>query len=226
VTQILPEWTSTEEVIGTELALRSQVNINGRAIHFGKDSVLLAPNAIVQVDAGVWDYVGGAIPQSYFVHNGGQIYLDNNAIINVAGSTDVAVPVSKNFITLDLRAAELADSPLQRFGALRGQSITVDIRNRGVYNGKEWVGTPLADLTGYVNIIQRNVGELTIKGGSVSLNAGGSVVMQNGSEINTSAGWINYKGGTVRTTKLERAHLRYRGCHAESGLLRGLHRHD
>jgi filamentous hemagglutinin len=202
VTQILPEWTSTEEVIGTELALRSQVNINGRAIHFGKDSVLLAPNAIVQVDAGVWDYVGGAIPQSYFVHNGGQIYLDNNAIINVAGSTDVAVPVSKNFITLDLRAAELADSPLQRFGALRGQSITVDIRNRGVYNGKEWVGTPLADLTGYVNIIQRNVGELTIKGGSVSLNAGGSVVMQNGSEINTSAGWINYKGGTVRTTKL------------------------
>ncbi len=202
VTQILPEWASTEKVIGKELALRSQVNINGRAVYFGKGSTLLAPNAIVKVDAGVWDYVGGTIPQSYFVHNGGQIYLDTNAVINVAGSTDVEVPVSQNFITLDLRASELADSPLQRFGALRGQTITVDIRNTGTYNGKAWVGTPLADLSGYVNIIQRKVGELTVNGGSVDLNAGGSVVMQNGSNINTSAGWINYKGGTVKTTKL------------------------
>lgn len=202
VTQILPEWASTDKVIGTELALKSQVNINGRAIHFGKDSILLAPNAQVKVDAGLWDYVSGALPQSYFVHNGGQIYLDTNATINVAGSTDVSVPVSQNFITLDLRAAEFADSPLQRFGALRGQTITIDIRNKGVYNGKAWVGTPLADLSGYVNIIQRGVGELTIAGGSVDLNAGGSVVMQTGSKIDTSAGWINYTGGTVKTTKL------------------------
>lgn len=202
VTQILPEWASTEKVIGSELALRSQVNIAGQAIHFGQDSVLLAPNGQVKANAGVWDYVGGAVPQSYFVHNGGQIYLDTNAIINVAGSTDVEVPVSQNFITLDLRASELADSPLQRYSFLRGKTITIDIRNHGVYNGKEWVGTPLADISGYVNIIQRKVGELTIKGGSVDLNAGGSVVMQKGSEINTSSGWINYKGGAVRTTKL------------------------
>lgn len=202
VTQILPEWTSTDKVVGTELALRSQVNMNGKAIYFGKNSTLLAPNAVVKVDAGVWDHVSGTNPQSYFVHNGGQIYLDANATINVAGSTDVDVPVSQNFITLDLRAAEFADSPLQRYGALRGKTITIDIRNKGVYNGKEWVGTPLADLSGYVNIIQRKVGELTIDGGSVSLNAGGSVVMQTGSEINTSSGWINYTGGRVETTRL------------------------
>lgn len=202
VTRILPEWDSTEKVIGTELALRSQVNITGRAVYFGKNSTLHAPNALVEVDAGLWDFVPGAIPQSYFVHNGGQIYLDTGALIDVSGSTDVEVPVERNLITLDLRAAELADSPLQRFGALRGQTITVDIRQTGTFNGREWVGTPLADISGYVGIIERTVGELTLAGGTVDLNAGGSVVMQTGSQISASSGWINYTGGTINTTKL------------------------
>lgn len=202
VTRILPEWDSTEKVIGTELALRSQVNITGRAVYFGKYSTLHSPNALVKVDAGLWDFVPGAIPQSYFVHNGGQIYLDTGALIDVSGSTDVEVPVERNLITLDLRAAELADSPLQRFGALRGQTITVDIRQTGTFNGREWVGTPLADISGYVGIIERSVGELTIAGGTVDFNAGGSVVMQVGSQISASSGWINYTGGTINTTKL------------------------
>jgi filamentous hemagglutinin len=202
ITQILPELTSTETVIGTELALRSQVNIQGKAIHFGEDSVLLAPNGIVHADAGVWDLVSGVSPQSYFVHSGGQIYVDRGAVLNVAGTTDVDVSVDKFLIEVELRAAELAGSPLLRDGPLRGQTITVDIRNTGTYNGKTWVGTPLADITGYVNNIQRTVGELTIAGGTIDLNAGGSVVVRETSEINTSGGWINYTGATLETTKL------------------------
>ena len=202
VTSILPEWDSSEKVIGTELALRSQINLTGRAIYLGKNALIHAPNAIVKADAGLWDYVAGAFPQSFFVHNGGQIYLDSGARIDVSGSTDVEVPVERNLITLDLRAAELADSPLQRYGILRGQTITVDIRQTGTYNGSEWIGTPLADISGYVGIIERTVGELTLAGGSVDLNAGGSVVMQTGSQIQASAGWINYTGGTIQTTKL------------------------
>lgn len=202
VTQILPEWTSTEKVVGTELALRSQVNISGQSVHMGAGATLLAPNALVSANAGVWDYVGGSSPRSYFVHAGGQIYLDAGAVINVAGSTDVNVPVTQNLITVQLLGSELADSPLQRNGVLRGQTITVDIRNTGTYNGKIWYGTPLADLSGYVGLIQRSVGELTIAGGTVNLNAGGSVVVQSGAEINTSGGWINYTGATLGTTKL------------------------
>lgn len=202
VTQILPELTSTETVIGTELALRSQVNIQGKAIHFGQDSVLLAPNGIVHADAGTWDLVSGVNPQSYFVHSGGQIYVDRGAVLNVAGTTDVDVSVEKFLIEVELRAAELAGSPLLRDGPLRGQTITVDIRNTGTYNGKTWVGTPLADISGYVNNIQRTVGELTIAGGTIDLNAGGSVVVRETSEINTSGGWINYTGATLETTKL------------------------
>ncbi|MBB5033763.1 filamentous haemagglutinin family protein [Prosthecobacter vanneervenii] len=202
VTQILPEWSSTETVTGTELALRSQINMQGLTVHLGAGAIVLAPNAVVNLNAGVWQAAATSPPQSLFVLSGGQIYLDASAVINVAGSTDVNVPVTQNLITLQLRAAELADSPLQRDGVLRGQTITVDIRETGTYNGKTWVGTPLANISGYASLIQRTVGELTTAGGTVNLNAGGSVVVQNGAQINTSAGWINYTGGTVQTTKV------------------------
>lgn len=202
LTQILPELTSNETTIGTELALRSHVNLQGRAVHLGRDSVLLAPNGLVHADAGVWDLVNGVSPQSFFVHSGGQIYVDQGAVLNVAGTTDVDVPVSKFLLQVELRAAELAGSPLLRDGPLRGQTITVDIRNTGTYNGRSWVGTPLADITGYVNNIQRSVGELTVAGGTVDLNAGGSVVVRETAEINTSGGWINYTGAMLETTRL------------------------
>lgn len=202
LTQILPELTSNETTIGTELALRSQVNLQGRAVHLGRDSVLLAPNGLVHADAGVWDLVSGVSPQSFFVHSGGQIYVDQGAVLNVAGTTDVDVPVSKFLLQVELRAAELAGSPLLRDGPLRGQTITVDIRNTGTYNGRSWVGTSLADISGYINNIQRSVGELTVAGGTVDLNAGGSVVVRDTAEINTSGGWINYTGAMLETTRL------------------------
>jgi filamentous hemagglutinin len=201
--RILPERASTERVVGTRLALNSKVNITGQAIHFAENSTLLAPNADVAVDAGVWNYFADRTPpESHFVHNSGQIYFSGNALLNVAGSTDVLVPASQNFVRAELRASELADSPLLRNSALRGQAIIVDIRNTGTYNGRNWVGSPIADVSGYANLIERTAGELTIGGGTVKLNAGGSVVMQPGAAVDVSDGWIQYTGATVATTKL------------------------
>src|ERR1019366_2913552 len=130
-----------------------------------------------------------------FVHASGfgQIYLDLGATIDVGGTTDVAVPVAENIVAVQLTAAALANSPLLRNGPLRGQTIYVDTGATGTYNGQNWVGTPLADASGYANLIQRSVGELTTAGGTVSLDAGESVVMQPGATINVSGGWINYQ---------------------------------
>ncbi len=200
--RILPEYDSEETAIGTELALRSRVNLAGRTIHLGKDSALLAPNALVDISAGEWIFTGGANPTSRFIRSAGQVYLDENALIDVSGTRDVVVPVSQNIITVDLRGAELANSPLQRFGALRNRTITVDVRNTGVFEGQEWVGTPLADLAGFANLIQRGVGELTVAGGTVNIGAGASVVMREGSHIDVSGGSIQYTGGIVQTTRL------------------------
>ena len=132
----------------------------------------------------------------------GQVYIDRDALINVAGSADISVPITQNFLDLQLRGAELADSPLQRTGVLRAVDITIDIRNHGTFNGLAWVGTPLGDASGFAGLIQHTVGELTTAGGTVTISAGESVVMQPGSKVDVSGGWINFTGGVVQTTRV------------------------
>ncbi len=198
VVRILPEYSSAETTIGTELSLRSQFNSVGKTIHMGAGSAILAPNANVSLAAGTWFFEGGAVPRSAFVQSGGQVYLDSGATINVAGSIEVPVPVAQNIVSVDLRSAELANSPLQRSGILRNATVQVDIRE----SGDGWIGTPLADVSGFANLIQRSVGQLTVEGGAVSISSGGSVVMQQGSTIDVSGGSTLFQGGRIKTTQL------------------------
>ena len=203
VIQVLPELASTEKVVGTKLALDSQVNMRGKAIHFGRNSILYAPSADVTINSGVWNYVlTGTTPKSTFVLSGGQVYMDSGAWINVAGSTDIPAALAENILTLQLRGAEFSNSPFNRDGPLRGIDITLDIRRQGMFNGFAWVGTPLADASGFVGLIERTVGALTTAGGTVKINSGGSVIMQGGSGIDVSGGFINYAGGEVQTTRV------------------------
>ena len=205
VTQILPEAWSPAGVVNSQwtAASRSQINIQGQAVHAASNATLQAPNADIHIDAGTWNYLlSGGHAQSTFLYSAGQIYLDAGAAIDVAGSENVAASVTDNIVSLQLRGPELADSPTQRNGVLRGMTVAVDISQTGSYEGKTWVGTPLADVSGYVALIKHPVAQLTVSGGSVSLKAGESVVMQAGSKIDVSGGWINYEGGTIQTTKL------------------------
>ena len=204
VTRILPEWASQSRVIGRELALKSEVNLLGKVIYLAHGASIHAPAGNVGLTTGVWDYqlVPNSGATNSFVRSGGQIYLDRNAMINVAGTTDAAAPLSQAILNVTLRASELADSPLQRVTSLRGAEITVDLRKTGTYNGRGWVGTPLADLRGYLNLIERTVGELTTSGGSILLNSGGSVVVQPSAVLDVSGGWVNFAEGTVKTTRL------------------------
>ncbi|MBC7980125.1 MAG: filamentous hemagglutinin N-terminal domain-containing protein, partial [Armatimonadetes bacterium] len=199
VIEILPEYSSKETSIGTQLALRSQINLEGLNIYLGKNSTLLAPNALVRIATGEWIFQS---PVTRFIQSAGQVYLDQNALINVAGSIDVPVSVAQNIISVDLRGAELANSPLQRTGPLRGQSVQVDIRDVGVYQQSMWIGTPLADIAGFANLIQRGVGQLTTAGGSVTISAGQSTVVQQNAKVDVSGGSIAYQEAVVRTTQL------------------------
>lgn len=200
--RVMPEVDSKEKIAAETLALRSTINVTGRTIHLGEDSTVLAPGGVVNMDAGVLRLTTDANPTSVLVNSGGQIYLDRGALVSVAGTAGVEVDVARNIIAVELRGAELADSPLQRNGFLRGQTIYVDIRETGTFNGVDWVGTPLADVSGYVGLIERTVAELTTDAGQVNLRAGGSIVMCENSLVDVSAGWIDYQGGNVRTTRL------------------------
>ncbi len=91
---------------------------------------------------------------------------------------------------------------MQRDGLLRGPTLNIDTRLYGQYNGQTWVGTPLGDVSGYVALIERSIGELTTPGGTVRLSAGGSIVLQQGAKIDVSGGFINYQAGLVPVTRV------------------------
>ncbi|MEI7819979.1 MAG: filamentous hemagglutinin family protein [Verrucomicrobiota bacterium] len=225
VTRILPDYESTKTVPGTALPQNSKINVEGLAIHLGQDATILAPSANVSMRAGAWPYADAdgngttlladgteesglnnfsSGTSQRFLFSGGQIYLDPGALINVAGSTEVFVPLSQSILAVEFRGSEFADSPLQRTSSIRGAEITLDIRRSGVSSGRYWVGTPLGDATGLVGIIERNVAQLTVNGGTVDILSGGSAVVRTGATIDVSGGYYRYEGGMVQTTRLLR----------------------
>ncbi len=223
VTRILPDYASTAQVPGTSLPERSQINAEGLSIHLGRNALMLAPNADVTLRAGTWSYLdadgnrttfdaaGLAEPglvshfsgsTQRFFFSGGQIYLDRSSLLSVAGSTDVAVPLSHSILDVEFRGSELADSPLQRDGLLRAVALTVDIRRTGVNAGRYWMGTPLGDVTGLAGLIQRDAAQLTAAGGNVTMQAGGSIVIQKDATVDVSGGFFQHEAGLVKTTRL------------------------
>ena len=220
LTQILPELSSSTTVVGSQLALSSIVDIQGLSISLGQNAFLWAPGATtpsnttqpalaiggLTLNSGVTLNAGTWLPYltNYsFVNTTGQINLATGATIDVSGSQNVQASMSDNIVSAQLLGSELANFPLQQNGALRGKTIEFDLRQMGINaDGSTWIGTPLADVSGYANLVAHTVGDLTTNGGSVSLNAGDSVNLQKGSTIDVSGGWINYQGGSVQTTKV------------------------
>ncbi len=203
VVRVLPEWSSLKTLATASLPLRSQVNIQGRTVHLSKGSMVLAPNAKVNVDAGEWIFEPSVTsPRSTFVYSAGQISIDEDAFIDVSGSTDVFTPLAQHIMTLQLRGAELADSPLQRSAGLRAVDLVIDMRVSGSFYGREWVGTPLGDVTGYLNLIERTVGQLTMEGGDINLRSGGSVVLRKGASLDASGGFTRNEGGKIQTSRV------------------------
>ena len=226
VVQIMPETGSTERIVGDQ-ALPSQVNVQGQSVHFVANSTLLVPGAAVPlfkalgsdgaaleagvtISAGLWFNPGGTSYRFVHTDDAQQIYLDKGAVIDVAGLAGVSAGVAENIIDVELRGSELANSPLQRDGPLRGETIQVDVRQHGTWDptlngglgGYAWIGTPLADTSGWIGLATHTVAELTTNGGTVSFKAGGAVVLQTGATIDVSGGSIAYAGGYTHTSKV------------------------
>lgn len=200
VTRILPESQSADRTTGTELALRSQISATGLNLHLADGAVILAPNAKVNFQAGEWKTLPSG--PAAFLNTTGRIHFDPNSTISLAGSTGATASVLQNFLTVTLRGAEFSVAPLQRNSELRGSTVVVDISKSGTYNGRNWIGTPLADVSGYLGIIERDVAQLTTAGGDLRLSAGEAVVLNPGATIDVSGGWTEFTGDTVQTSRV------------------------
>ena len=219
-TRILPDFSSDKKIPGTKLAQSSQVNIEGLGIHFAEGSSLIATSGAIGIRAGTWPFVDtnndGIVSNAAeasqqisngrqrFLLSGGQVNIASSALLDASGTMDAFVPLANNFLTIQLRGSELADSPLQRSGGLRGKPLLVDLRRSGSYGGRGWIGTPLGDLTGLANITERDIAQLTTRGGSISISAGDSVVAATAATIDVSGGYFTHEGGLVRTSRLLR----------------------
>jgi filamentous hemagglutinin family protein len=224
---VLPDWSSGEVIEGSRLAINSLVSVMGGNISMGSDAMIWAPGASssrfavgetrsqtgeiltkgVTLSAGSWEDYGNTTAQPedrapFFLHDSGSIHLAAGSVIDVAGSTGIKVDGAQNHLKVQLRGPELANSPLQRQSPIRGKDITVDIRISGEYDGQYWVGTPLGDVTGYLGLIRRSVGELTIDGGTIGMEAGESISLGRDSLLNVSGGWKEYGGGSFKQTMI------------------------
>ena len=228
LTEILPDYASTDTAVGLSLALPSQIYVAASAFHMQGNSTggaqLIAPNATVTMSLGILNTpitatagvaantgplpentgVASSSPvppiQPVFLATPGSVVLDPNTNLDVSGS-NVQASVTENIVQVDLTQAVLENSPLQVNGPLRGQTITVDISQTGTNaDGSTWFGSPIGDLSGYANLVEHTVGELTIAGGSVAIKTNGSVVASASSAVNVSGGSIAYQGANVQTT--------------------------
>lgn len=137
------------------------------------------------------------------------VLLVPGAVVDVAGLANVSLPASYNYIAFK-PLAEYADMPLQRSpyeAALYGSTFYIDIRASGTRaDGTKWVGTPLADASGYVSNVGRSIYQLMTVGGSVTLKtdlkAANAGVQTAGSVINVAGGSVKFEAGMVNTTRL------------------------
>ena len=200
ITQILPEQT-TDTVVGSQLALSSSINLKALNIDLNQGAMILAPDANISLLTGTYgrDSVG-IVP--VFSSDEGTITAEQGSAIDASGSADVSASVAENIVAVQLRGTELANSPVQQNGALRGQTVDVDMSQYGTYNGGNWIGSPIGDLSGYAALIQHTAQELTVNGGTISLTAGTSVNLNPGATLDVSGGYINYAGALVQTSKV------------------------
>ena len=230
LTEILPDYSSTDTQVGTALALPSQVYIEGGTFHMETGSQLIAPSATATLSLGILSSAipltsaeaaniastqgeTGPLPENtgptdnpVALNTPSQVILDSGANLDVSGSSGVQASVTENIVTAQLTQAILENSPLQETGPLRGAKIQVDVSLTGTNaDGSTWYGSPIGDLSGYANLVEHNVGELTVAGGLVTINTNGTVQTSPTSSINVSGGSIDYQGAEVQTSMVTTA---------------------
>jgi filamentous hemagglutinin family protein len=193
--------SSTDTTVDATEQPRSRVDLDANRIVMERDARIVAPHGDVSLIARAesetepGNFLSGLVTDS-------RIYLATGASIDVSGA-QIERSVSSNVLTVELRGTEVADSPLQRDGALRGSSVQVDTRLSGTRDdGSTWVGSPIGNLSGWLNTIKRDVSERNLNGGSVQLYSQGDVILAAGSRVDVSGGAIHYTDGFVSTTAL------------------------
>ena len=201
VTTVLPEEdgaTTTSTAAATAAFISSSLTFSGETVDFQSGSMLEAPNANLSINA-VLDNT-----KDYTNPLAGRIYVDNGAVIDVSGLANVELPMSDLLVTIPLVGQnELANSPLLRDSFLyHTQNLTVDSSQSGTTaNGLSWIGSPILNVSGYVDDVPRTINQMMTNGGAINLN-GTQVIVRSGAQVNLDGGYVAYQSGWITTPNL------------------------
>ncbi|WP_167481146.1 filamentous haemagglutinin family protein [Acidovorax cavernicola] len=222
ITQVVNDWQDTTRIESGSLANRYQP---GRIELYGK-AIDVQTRAQVTAAAGNIDIQAQANPAALLrntqVGDGSRILVGEQATISTAGLLQMPVDMASNFVEAELRINELRDSHLQAGTWLYGRKVVVDRRRSGTFKGLMagvewvtddsgkavkgvWVGTPLADVTGWVGNGLIGLSELAARGGDITIQSNGSVITRPGSILDVSGGSVRYSDGWNTETLLRGA---------------------
>jgi filamentous hemagglutinin len=191
VTEATPDLDDPSKAVDGQTQDKSWIEAMGRKVYLRSGSTLRSKSGDVTVTA-TENPANPGQPGPPGVQNQSRIYLDEGAVIDVSGVKNVSVPMERNVVEVELRSNELRDSPLQRNGVLYAQKVRVDIRK----------GTPVADILGALERIERTVAERSTAGGTLKLVSEGDAIVRRGSLLDFSGGWVSYRSGFIDTTQL------------------------
>ncbi|MGY3621410.1 filamentous haemagglutinin family protein [Bradyrhizobium sp. USDA 10063] len=208
---VMPDLADATTVAGRSLLNPSTVSLYGNLIDIQSGATVLASGGEVSATAreNPNDVVLANRPDR------SRIYIDAEAVIDVSGTRGVMIPVERNFIEVELRGHELRDNPLLRHSPLYGQKVWIDVRKTGRFSDPlmqdvewfagepgVWYGSPLFDASGYIGLVRRGIGELTSRGGAITLAGHGDIVVRDGATLNVSGGTLDYSAGYGRVSSL------------------------
>lgn len=199
VTTVLPEKdgsTTSSSAAADKAFVNGSMSLSAGDVEFAGNSLLEAPGADINVVARTKDATGNT--------STGRIYVDREAVIDVSGLANVALPMSALLVTIPrVGQNELADSPLLRNSFLYTQKdVVIDSSQSGTRaDGVDWVGSPILNAAGYVENVPRDISQMLTRGGNLSLT-GDQVLVREGSQLKLDGGYVAYQAGWINTPNL------------------------
>lgn len=187
-TEATPDLKDRAKAVDGQTQNRSRLDIMGQQVRIESGATVRSLSGQVAVSA----TENPANPGLDNVKNDSRVYIERGAAIDVSGVDRVSLPMERNVATVELRSNELRDAPLQRDGILYAKKVKVDIRK----------GTPIADIAGALERIERTVAERSTAGGSLDLVSEGDAVVRPGARLDFSGGSVFYRPGYIDTTQL------------------------
>lgn len=121
-----------------------------------------------------------------------RVYLDNGSTTSVSGLWN-DMEAKDRQLTVQFSSVILKDEQQQKYGPLKGKTITIDTLT----------GSAIGDISSPLYGLDRTARQRSTAGGTITIDAAsGDTIVRDGATVAFAGGGFHYKAGSVDTTKL------------------------